>query len=184
VVDPRVETLEILVAELEAALDAPVKGCTLEALAREPGLASGARLLAFPYHAAKVARLAPGAAIETIHAQPSPENQEILRGLPDGSCVLVVSLSPIVLKLAESFVSGLRGDEVLVETRLAPRRAEWRRLVAAADIVYADVVAAPEVRRASPKRLRELHLLGENDLARIRAALPATPAALGGTPAS
>lgn len=183
VVDPREETLEILVAELKAVLGTPATGCTLEALAREPALASGALLLAFPYHAAKVARLAQGASIETIHARPSPENEAVLRGLPDGSCVLVVSLSPIVLKLAESFVSGLRGDEVLVETRLAPRRAEWRRLVAAADVVYADVVAAPDVRRAAPKRLRELHLLGEHDLARIRAALPAPLAAHGGTPA-
>jgi hypothetical protein len=69
-------------------------------------------------------------------------------------------------------VSGLRGDEVLVETRLASRRAEWRRVAGAADLVFADVVAAAEVRRAAPRRLRELRLLGEHDLARIRAALP------------
>jgi GntR family transcriptional regulator len=172
VVDPREETLEILVAELKGALAVPVASCTLDALGREPRLASGALLVAFPYHAAKVARLAPGAAIETIHVQPSPENQAILRALPEGSCVLVVSLSPIVLKLALSFVSGLRGDELLVETRVLPRRAEWRRLVAAADVVFADVVAGSDVRRAAPRRFRELRLLGPHDLERLRASLP------------
>ena len=177
IVDPREETLDILVQEVKGALAVPASGCTLDALAREPGLAAGALVLAFPYHAAKAARLAAGVAIETIHVQASPENEAHIRALPPGAVVLVVSLSPIVLKFAEGFVSGLRGDELLVETRLASRRAEWRRVVAAADLVFADVVAAPDVRRAAPKRLRELRLLGEHDLARIRAALPIGPTA-------
>ena len=170
--------------EVKSALAVPASGCTLDALAREPGLASGALVLAFPYHAAKAARIASGAAIETIHAHASPEDEAHIRALPAGAVVLVVSLSPIVLKFAEGFVSGLRGDELLVETRLASRRAEWRRVVAAADLVFADVVAAPDVRRAGPKRLRELRLLGEHDLARLRAALPGGPTAslAGGTP--
>ena len=177
IVDPREETLAILVQEVKGALAVPASGCTLDALAREPGLAAGALVLAFPYHAAKAARLAAGVAIETIHVQASPENEAHIRALPAGAVVLVVSLSPIVLKFAEGFVSGLRGDEVLVETRLASRRAEWRRVVAAADLVFADVVAAPDVRRTAPRRLRELRLLGEHDLARIRAALPVGPTA-------
>jgi DNA-binding transcriptional regulator YhcF (GntR family) len=177
IVDPREETLLILVQEVKSALAVPASGCTLDALAREPGLVSGALVLAFPYHAAKAARIASGAAIETIHAHASPEDEAQIRALPAGAVVLVVSLSPIVLKFAEGFVSGLRGDELLVETRLASRRAEWRRVVAAADLVFADVVAAPDVRRAGPKRLRELRLLGEHDLARLRAALPGGPTA-------
>ena len=177
IVDPREETLDILVQEVKSALAVPASGCTLDALAREPGLAAGALVLAFPYHAAKAARIAAGVAIETIHTQASSENEAHIRALPAGAVVLVVSLSPIVLKFAEGFVGGLRGDEVLVETRLASRRADWRRVVAAADLVFADVVAAPDVRRAEPKRLRELRLLGERDLARVRAALPAAPTA-------
>jgi GntR family transcriptional regulator len=177
IVDPREETLAILVQEVKCSLGVPASGCTLEALAREPQLASGALVLAFPYHAAKAARIAAGASIETIHVQPSPENEALIRALPAGAVVLVVSISPIVLKLAEGFTSSLRGDEVLVEARLAARRGDWRRVAGVADVVFADVVAAPEVRRAGPKRLRELRLLGEHDLARVRAALPAGPAA-------
>lgn len=175
IVDPREETLAILVQEVKGALGVPASGCTLDALASEPGLASGALVLAFPYHAAKAARLAPGAAIETIHVQPSPENEALIRALPEGAVVLIVSLSPIVLKMAENFVGSLRGDEVLVEARLASRRADWRRVAGVADVVFADVVAAPDVRHAGPKRLRELRLLGERDLARVRAALPGSP---------
>jgi hypothetical protein len=101
----------------------------------------------------------------------SPEDQKIVRALPEGATILVVSASPILLQIAAAFASGLRGDEVLVETRLVSRRAEWRRLVPVADVVFADALATPAVREARPRRLRELRLLGEKDLARVRKAL-------------
>ncbi len=178
VVDPRRETLELVAHEIQIALGVPVSGCTLEEIEHEPTLASGALLVALPYHAAKVARAAPGAALETIHIEASPEDQEVVRALPAGATVLVVSGSPILLQIAGAFVGGLRGDEVLVETRLLSPRAEWRRLLPAADVVFADALAAPAVRAARPRRVRELRLLGERDLARLRKALSlAAPAA-------
>jgi DNA-binding transcriptional regulator YhcF (GntR family) len=170
-VDPRRETLELVAHEIVSSLGVPASGCTLEELEREPGLASGALLLALPYHAAKVARVAPGAPLETVHVEGSPEDQKIVLSLPEGATILLVSTSPILLQIAGAFVGGLRGDEVLVETRLLARRAEWRRLILAADVVFADALAAPAVREARPRRLRELRLLGEKDLARVRKAL-------------
>lgn len=170
-VDPRRETLDLVAHEIRSSLGVPASGCTLEELEREPGLASGALLLALPYHAAKVARVAPGAPLETVHIEGSPEDQKIVLSLPEGATILLVSTSPILLQIAGAFVGGLRGDEVLVETRLLARRAEWRRLIPAADVVFADALAAPAVREARPRRLRELRLLGEKDLARVRKAL-------------
>ncbi len=170
-VDPRRETLDLVVHEIRASLGIPASGCTLEELGKEPGLASGALLLALPYHTAKVARAAPGAPLETVHVEGSPEDQKIVQSLPEGATMLVVSASPILLQIAGAFANGLRGDEVLVETRLLSRRAEWRRLIPAADVVFADALATPAVREARPRRLRELRLLGEKDLARVRKAL-------------
>ena len=164
--------------EIRGALGVPASGCTLAELEREPGIASGALLVALPYHAAKVARAAPGAPLETVHVEASPEDQKAVLALPAGATVVVVSGSPILLQIAAAFVGGLRGDELLVETRLLGRRAEWRRLLPAADVVFADALAAPAVREARPRRVRELRLLGEPDLARIRKALNmAAPAA-------
>jgi DNA-binding transcriptional regulator YhcF (GntR family) len=169
-VDPRRETLELVAHEIVSSLGVPASGCTLEELEKEPGLASGALLLALPYHVAKVARAAPGALLETVHVEGSPEDQKIVLSLPEGATILLVSTSPILLQIAGAFIGGLRGDEVLVETRLLARRAEWRRLIPAADVVFADALAAPAVREARPRRLRELRLLGEKDLARVRKA--------------
>jgi DNA-binding transcriptional regulator YhcF (GntR family) len=171
IVDPRRETLELVSHEIRAALQVPTSGCTIEELEREPGLASGALLLSLPYHVAKVARAAPGAALATVHVEASVEDQEAARALPAGSTILIVSCSPILLQIVGAFAGGLRGDEVLVETRLLSRRAEWRRLIPVADLVFADALAAPAVREARPRRLRELRLLGAKDLARVRKAL-------------
>ena len=146
IVDPRRETLELVVHEIKSAIGVPASGCTLEELEREPGLASGALLVALPYHVSKVARAAPGVPVETIRVEGSEDDQKAVLALPAGGTVLLVSGSPILLQIAQAIIGGLRGDELLVEARLVSRRAEWRRL-------------------------RELRLLGDADLARVRKSL-------------
>ena len=171
VVDPRAETLELIAHEVREALDVPVAGCTLEELESEPRLLAGALALVLPYHADKVAHLHPGAALEVIHVALSPDDEEAVRVLPAGATVLLVSRSPLVLSFAAALIGGLRGDEVLVQTQPLESRAAWRRLVPAADLVLADALSAAAVRGARPRRLRELRLLGEGDLARVRRGL-------------
>jgi hypothetical protein len=68
-------------------------------------------------------------------------------------------------------VGGIRGDELLIEGRLVSRRAEWRRLLPAADLVFADALAASAVREHRPRRLRELRLVADSDLEKLRRAL-------------
>jgi GntR family transcriptional regulator len=170
-VDPRRETLELVAHEIGTALAVPVAGCTLVELEREPGLAAGALLVALPYHSAKVVRAAPGAPVETIRVEGSQEDLKAVVALPAGSTVLLVSGSPIVLQLGQALLGSMRGDELLCEARLVSRRAEWRRLLPAADLVLADALAAGAVREARPRRLRELRLVGESDMARLRRAL-------------
>jgi len=171
VVDPRRETLDLVTHEIRAAIAVPVAGCTLEELEREPGLAAGGLLVALPYHAAKVAKAAPGVPVETIRIGGSDEDQKAVLALAAGATVLLVSGSPILLQIARGLISGLRGDELLIEARLVTRRAEWRRLLPVADLVLADVLAARVLREARPRRLRELRLVGERDLARLRKTL-------------
>jgi DNA-binding transcriptional regulator YhcF (GntR family) len=171
IVDPRRETLELVAHEIRSAIGVPASGCTLEELEREPGLASGALLVALPYHVSKVAHAAPGVPVETIRVEGSEEDQKAVLSLPAGGTVLLVSGSPILLQIAQAIIGGLRGDELLVEARLVSRRAEWRRLLPAADLVLADALSAGVVREARPRRLRELRILGDADLARMRKSL-------------
>ncbi len=178
IVDPRRETLELIAHEIRTTIGVPASGCTLEELEREPGLAAGALLVALPYHVSKVLRAAPGTPVETIRVEGSDEDQKAVLSVPTGGTILLVSASPIVLQIAQGVIGGLRGDELLVEARLVTRRADWRRLLPAADLVIADALSAGMVREARPRRLRELRLLGSADLATVRKALHrAEPAA-------
>ncbi len=177
IVDPQPETIELVAHEIRSALGVPASGCTVAELEREPGLISGALVLAVPYHAARVARLAHGATVQEIHVGAPAADQESVLALPAGATALVVSRSWNLLQFAAAFLGGLRGDELLVETRLASKRAEWRRLVSVADVVFADVLSAPEVRAAGPRRLREMRLVADEDLARVRRALGVGPPA-------
>lgn len=170
VVDPRPETIDLVVHEVRTGLGVPASGCTLEQLAADPGLVSGALVLALPYHAGKVSKLAPGAPVKTIHVGAPAAERKALLGLPAGGIVLVVSRSPILLQFAVALVGSLRGDELLVEARLTSARADWRRVAPVADLVFADVLAAPVVREAGPRRLHEARLLGDDDLAHVRRA--------------
>jgi GntR family transcriptional regulator len=173
VVDPRVETIELVAHEVQQTLGVPVSGCTLEQLEAEPALLSGALGLAFPYHAGKVANLIPGVALVVVHVRLSREDREAVLALPAGATVLLVSCSPLVLSFAEAVIGGWRGDEVLVETRLLKRRPEWRRLLPAADLVIVDALAERPVRAADPRRLREVRLLSKAALDRVRRGLTA-----------
>ena len=174
VVDPQSPTAELVAHEVRSALGVPASGCTLDELGKEPALVSGALVLVLPYHAAKVARLSPGAALQVIHVDASPADRKVILALPPGAMMLVVSRSQNLLQFAVALVGSLRGDELLVEARLASSRSEWRRLLPAADVVFADALSAPEVHALQPRRLRELRLLTDADLAQVGRALGVT----------
>jgi hypothetical protein len=170
-VDPTPEMAELLVHEITGSVGIPATGATLDDVARDPGMLSGALAVVLPYHEASLLRIAPGAALEVIHLEVSAQDRDAVCALPVGSIVLAVSHAPPVLPFASVFFRSLRGDEIHVETRPLSARSEWRRLVAAADFVLADVLAAPVVRAAKPRRLREVRIVSPTALARLRQAL-------------
>jgi DNA-binding transcriptional regulator YhcF (GntR family) len=171
VVDPSREMAEIMVQEIRQSLDIPARGVTLGELAREPGMLSGALTVVLPYHEARVAEIAPGAALEIVHLEVSAPDRDAINALAAGSIVLVVSHASIVLPFATTFLRSLRGDDIHVEARLLAASREWRRLVAAADFVLTDILATKQVRAARPRRLREVRMLSASALAHLRDAL-------------
>jgi GntR family transcriptional regulator len=171
VVDPSREMGELLLHEIETSIGVPASSCTPGDLAREPALLSGALALMLPYHVETVRRLAPGAAVEVLTLEVTEDDRRAIAGLPVGSIVLVVSRSPTVLPFASVFMRSLRGDEILVEPRLLSATKEWRRLVKAADMVFADGLSADAVRRAGARKLREFRVVTDAAVARLKKAL-------------
>jgi DNA-binding transcriptional regulator YhcF (GntR family) len=172
VVDSCPEMAEVIAHELRQSVATPVRCCGLADLPGDGSLA-GSLVLTLPHHRETIARRAPGAAIEVVNVAISPKDREAILAVPQGAVVLVVSHAPSVLPVASVFLRSLRGDEVLAETHLVTATRAWRRLLPAADLVFADAISVKEVGRGRPRRIREFRVLGDGTLARLREALKA-----------
>jgi DNA-binding transcriptional regulator YhcF (GntR family) len=172
VVDPSREMAELLAHELKLSIPIDhVAHCSLEALGRDPALLSGALALCLPYHVESITRLCPDAALEVVNLEIQPADRAAVLALPAGAVALVVTHSPTVLPFASILLRSLRGDEVLVEARLSTAVREWSRLLSVADLVFADVLAADAVKRHKPRRFREVRILNDQVVTRLREAL-------------
>jgi len=171
VVDPAREMGELLVHEVKTHVGVPASSCTPGDVARDPALLSGALALMLPYHVETVRRLAPAAAVEVLTLEVAEDDRRAIAGLPVGSIVLIVSISPTVLPFASVVMRSLRGDEILVEPRLFAATKEWRRLIKAADMVFADGLSADTLRRAGARKLREFRVVTDAAVGRLKQAL-------------
>lgn len=171
VVDASSEMAALLAHELKQRLSVPVTTCSLAELKRDPDRLAGGLALVLPFYVQALRRIAPGAGVRVLHMQLSAEDRQALLVLPAGSIVLVVASSPALLPFAQVVFKGLRGDEILLETRLLSEAREWKRLLRAADLVIADALAAAVVRRAAPRKLREVRMIPDSALARLKDAL-------------
>ena len=171
VVDPSPQMGELLVHELREVLGIPASSCTLDDVAHEPTRLAGALTLVLPYHVAAVCALVPGVAVEVVTLEVAEADRRAVAELAAGSIVLFLSHSPTVLPFAAVFLKSLRGDEILVETRLVSAPREWRRLIRAADLVLTDALSTESARRAGARRVREVRVVQPAALERLRDAL-------------
>jgi DNA-binding transcriptional regulator YhcF (GntR family) len=171
VVDPTPEMGELLVHEVRQSLGVAASACTLTQLARDPQIVSGALTLCLPYYAESVSRVAPSASIEVVTLQVADADRQLVMELPQGGIVLFVSHAPPVLPFVSVLLHSLRGDEILGEAKPLAAAKEWRRLVAVADVVFADALSVEAVGRTRPRRLKEVRILPPEVLDRIRHAL-------------
>lgn len=172
-VDPSAEMAELLVHEIHSRVGHTARACTIEDLRSEPRSGDATLIVCVPYHVEKVRSLVPGALVETVTLEVTPEDQGEIRALRQGAIVLVVSHSGTVLPFAEVLVKSLRGADIHVETFRLSEQASWRRVAPVADLVFADALAARQVLEARPKKLKEFRMVDEAAFARIRRALTA-----------
>jgi DNA-binding transcriptional regulator YhcF (GntR family) len=171
IVDPAPEMGKLLGHELRDLLGIPATACTIKEVEREPWRLSGALTLVLPYYVAAVKAAAPSATVEVVTLEAGEADRRAVAALPAGSIVLFVSHSPALLDFARIFLSSLRGDEILIETRLLESTREWKRLVRAADLVLTDALSTELARAAGARKLREIRVVQPAALQRLRDAL-------------
>ncbi len=162
---------ELLAHELYTGLGVRAECLSLEDITALPQRLRGAIAVTLPYHVEQVRQLAPTSVIEAVTLAMSDEDRQVIERLPGGSRVLVVSHAPTLLPFAANLLSSLRGNDLDVHTHLRAAGAAWRRLLPAADLVFADALAVQVVQRARPRRLREVRVVRPDALERLRAAM-------------
>lgn len=171
VVDATAGMAALLAHELEQSLGVKVAACTLAELKRDPQQLSGGLALVLPFYVQALRRIAPGVGLRVLHMQFGADDRQALLELPAGSIVLVVASAQELLPFANVVFKGLRGDEILLETRLLGEPREWKRMLRAADLVLADAIAFKTLRREKPRKLREVRMIPDATLSRLRQAL-------------
>ena len=185
-VDPSRAMAELIEAELGPGLGLRVVTQTLAEIEQSPALLDGGLAVSLPYHVATLHKVAPRATVLTVTLEVEASIRAAIAGLPKGAIAVVVSHADTVLPFATTLIRSLRGDEVLVEARPLSDARGWRRLLKAADVVFADVVSEPVVRAAQARRVHLFRVLGPEALTRIasaaRAAIAPSPALKPRTP--
>jgi DNA-binding transcriptional regulator YhcF (GntR family) len=165
VLETNEETAVLLEAEVRSWVDVPVSTRLLEVALRE-GVPSNALAVTWPVHIETVRPSVAGALVALTLEIPA-DGLRLVKALPKGALVLVVSRSMRVLRYTRWVIDSTRGDDLIVNGHLLSEAAEWRAAAPAADVVFADALSVDALRRVAGRRVHEYRLLSEESRATI-----------------
>lgn len=168
VVEPAPEVREILVRELAHSV-----GCRVESVGPEEvgnsSITTSALVVTSFYHDGLLRSiLPPTVPVVTLSLNPGRSELELLKGLPVGTMLGIVSVSPILLSTVATVIASIRGDEVLVRAVPLSDEPRWRRLTRTVDAVVCDSVSKPLVERSTSRPVRLVRLVPEQTIAALR----------------
>ena len=178
-VDPSRAMAELLVAEIGPAVTLRLEAHALADVEKAPELLEDALTVSLPLHVAPLRKLAPRATVVGVTLEVEARVREAFCGLAAGAIALVISHSETVLPYARTLFHSLRGEDVLVETRLLRDARGWRRLLPAADLVFADALSVDAVSRVRSWGVQPFRFLDAEALRRVTRAAEAMQPARG-----
>lgn len=179
-VDKSRHMAELLAEEVKAAVPLPVAARALDEV--DPEFLDGALTISLPYYVAALRRAAPRAVVFVVTLADNEQVRQAIASLEKGGIVLVISHSETLLPFADKLIRSLRGHDVLVETRTLRDRRGWKRLLPAADLVFADTLAVPAVGRVRTRGVQPFRILSAEALSRLSRAARSALAANGASP--
>jgi GntR family transcriptional regulator len=160
VVEQELALCKLLQHEIRAVTSMPVEGCSLADLIKDRGLVIGALPVAAQYVVEEVDALLPKD-MPAIHLifNAVDEQTELLRTLQHPSVIAVVSISEVVRKTAGSLLAPAVGQRHALREFRFPL--EGQTALRAADIVFADSIAFPQLKHA---RIHQYRLIRPSSL--------------------
>jgi DNA-binding transcriptional regulator YhcF (GntR family) len=185
-VDMHSDILPVFKAELETGLNRPVKAVTLDTL--QPEQERNSHFVVSRYHCQSLRNRLKSAGFENPgYENPGYENMDeritlievgsvqheldLIRQLPEGAMIGVVSTSAIILRQAEAVVQALRGEDIIIRTVMALEEpaAEIQRVAKRAAVVFADSLCALELAATSRKPVHTIRVIPERELEKLTA---------------
>jgi GntR family transcriptional regulator len=129
---------ELMVDELEEALEIPVQLVAMEELLAVLDQTTSATLVTSRYFIGEVEAIAAPKTVRVIPLDIHDYAKElnVVKNLPKASCIGTVSLSPGILRATEVILHGLRGDELLVMTSQPKDGYKLQAIVKRAEIIF------------------------------------------------
>lgn len=141
---------ELMAKELEQALQTPLQLVPLEELALTLDQARSGTVVTSRYFIAEAEAIAAPKSVRVIPVDIYDYGKEIdlVKQLPKGTCLGIVSLSSGILRATEVIIYSLRGDDLLVMTAQITDHYKMNAMVRSAQVIVTDPVSFPVVKAA------------------------------------
>lgn len=159
VVDRNRDFHKLLLAELQPHFTLPVQPLTAEDLAKDVSVLDDSLLLSSLYHVFPLQRLnIDPTRFVVCNIEPARSELEVVRNLPAGSIILLVSVSPTLLKMATNMSAAVRGEEVAVRTVLLDDEKELAYMIKYAKAIICDSPSEDRVKKLAGSSKVPVHV--------------------------
>lgn len=141
---------QLMVQELEQALQIPVQLVPLEELEQVLDQARSGTVVTSRYFIGDAEAIAAPRSVRVIPVDiyNYANEMQVMKQLPKGGCLGIVSLSSGILRAAEVIIHSLRGDDLLVMTAQTEDLYKLSAIVRSAQTIICDVMSLPTVKEA------------------------------------
>lgn len=138
-VDRNVDFHQLLLIELTPHFSIPVETCTIEQLLQKKAYMEDSLIVTSLYHLFSFQDFVTDPTrLVACNIEPGAAEMETISQLPNGSLVVLVSVSPTMLSMATKLIAARRGEEIGVRSVLASDESELKYIMRYATLVLCD----------------------------------------------
>lgn len=170
VVDRNKDFHKLLHAELQPHFSLPVEPMTHEELGDRMELLEDSLVVTSLYHIFPLQNFpVDPTRLVVCNIEPGREQMEVINGLPNGSIVMLVSVSPTLLKMARNVAAALRGEDVAIRTVLVEEKQEIEYMMQYVKAVICDGPSQDAVKLVAGRiPLHVFHLYSKATIEQIK----------------
>ena len=174
-VDVHPDILPLFKAELQALLARPISAATIPQL--EAKAAQDSHFIVSRYHIGALRDRLNSLGVKSkdkitmIDVGSVQQEIEVVKSLPMGALIVVVSVSTIILQQAEAVITALRGDEVLIRPVHYEQEGpeETRKIMQRAQGVFADFICTPQLQAMTRKAIYPVRVIPDAEVKKLQA---------------